>query len=88
MTPVCLPGDKSSPKRGPTLKEKHLLRREQILFFMLRPQFIWEAKMKMTVAFPESVPIHLKYSYEHYNTKQQTSMSFEQLFMSVKVRNT
>ena len=40
--------------------KRDLLLSEQILSIMRCPQFIWEPKMKMTVATPESVPIHLK----------------------------
>ena len=45
---------------GSSHEGQNLLQSEQILSFVRRPQFIWKASIKMTVASPESVPIYLK----------------------------
>ena len=58
----CLPTlSTKSSENGSPLKGKNLLQWEQILPFKCRPQFIWEAALKVTrVCSPESDPIHLK----------------------------
>ena len=52
--------DEVFPVKGSSRKGKKLLRSEQILSFVRRPQFIWKASKQMTVASPESVPVYLK----------------------------
>ena len=57
---ICFPGQRNPSTRGSTLKGSHLLLKQQILSFKGSPQLIRQVKMKMTVASPESEPIHYK----------------------------